>query len=68
MPQQAPALMANAHHALYQLSLNENPYPPLPGVLEAMVDQLGASHRYPDSAPVTLTNELSHRLNAMPFN
>ncbi|MGW5673875.1 histidinol-phosphate transaminase [Streptomyces sp. NPDC003860] len=45
----------------YKLSSNENPYPPLPGVL---ADVLAAAHefnRYPDMACTSLMEELSNR-------
>ena len=32
----------------YKLSSNENPYPPLPGVVEAVQAGVGAMNRYPD--------------------
>ena len=32
----------------YKLSSNENPYPPLPGVIEAVQAGVGAMNRYPD--------------------
>lgn len=32
----------------YKLSSNENPYPPLPGVVEAVQDAVGQMNRYPD--------------------
>jgi histidinol-phosphate aminotransferase len=32
----------------YKLSSNENPYPPLPGVVEAVQAAVGAMNRYPD--------------------
>ncbi|MGK5450793.1 histidinol-phosphate transaminase [Streptomyces radiopugnans] len=47
--------------AAYKLSSNENPYPPLPGVLEAATAAAGSFHRYPDMACGLLTSELSHR-------
>jgi histidinol-phosphate aminotransferase len=47
--------------AAYKLSSNENPYPPLPGVLEAVTAAAGSFHRYPDMACGLLLSELSHR-------
>jgi histidinol-phosphate aminotransferase len=47
--------------AAYKLSSNENPYPPLPGVLEAATAAAGSFHRYPDMACGLLLSELSHR-------
>ncbi|WP_030615386.1 histidinol-phosphate transaminase [Streptomyces sclerotialus] len=45
----------------YKLSSNENPYPPLPGVLESAVAAAGAFNRYPDMACTGLMAELSER-------
>lgn len=45
----------------YKLSSNENPYPPLPGVLEAATAAAGSFNRYPDAACTGLTAELAHR-------
>ena len=46
----------------YKLSSNENPYPPLPGVLEAAVDAAAVMNRYPDMGSVALYDALSRRL------
>jgi len=43
----------------YKLSSNENPYPPLPGVLEAATRAAGDVNRYPDFASAELLEELS---------
>lgn len=48
--------------ATYKLSSNENPYPPLPGVMEAAVRAAGSLNRYPDLACAALLAELSERL------
>ncbi|MEU6862450.1 histidinol-phosphate transaminase [Streptomyces sp. NPDC046876] len=45
----------------YKLSSNENPYPPLPGVLESAVAAAHAFNRYPDLACTGLVNELAER-------
>ncbi|MFD0267076.1 histidinol-phosphate transaminase [Streptomyces sp. NPDC127106] len=45
----------------YKLSSNENPYPPLPGVLESAVAAAGQFNRYPDLACTSLVNELAER-------
>lgn len=45
----------------FKLSSNENPYPPLPGVLEAAVAAAGSFNRYPDMAATALTEELAGR-------
>jgi histidinol-phosphate aminotransferase len=43
----------------YKLSSNENPYPPLPGVLDAAVAAAGAMNRYPDMHCTELIAELA---------
>lgn len=45
----------------YKLSSNENPYPPLPGVMESAVAAAGSFNRYPDMACTGLMNELAER-------
>ncbi|MFI6285625.1 histidinol-phosphate transaminase [Streptomyces sp. NPDC051018] len=45
----------------YKLSSNENPYPPLPGVMERVVAAAQAFNRYPDMACTGLMNELADR-------
>ncbi len=45
----------------YKLSSNENPYPPLPGVLESVTAAACDFNRYPDMACTGLMNELSDR-------
>ena len=46
----------------YKLSSNENPHPPLPGVLEAAVEAAGRMNRYPDMGCTALYAALSARL------
>ncbi|QBX55632.1 aminotransferase class I/II-fold pyridoxal phosphate-dependent enzyme [Nocardioides seonyuensis] len=46
----------------YKLSSNENPYPPLPGVLEAATEAAAAMNRYPDMGSSALYDALSARL------
>jgi histidinol-phosphate aminotransferase len=48
----------------YKLSSNENPYPPLPGVIEAAKQAVGVMNRYPDMAAVGLYDALADRLGA----
>ncbi|MFG2172276.1 histidinol-phosphate transaminase [Streptomyces niveus] len=45
----------------YKLSSNENPYPPLPGVMETVLASAGAFNRYPDMACTGLMSELADR-------
>ncbi|GAA2383718.1 histidinol-phosphate transaminase [Streptomyces glaucosporus] len=49
--------------AAYKLSSNENPYPPLPGVLESAVSAAGFLNRYPDMACGALLDELASRFD-----
>lgn len=45
----------------YKLSSNENPYPPLPGVLESVTRAATQLHRYPDMANTALLAELAEQ-------
>lgn len=46
----------------YKLSSNENPYPPLPGVLDAVARASQQMNRYPDAANTELTAAVAARL------
>jgi len=46
----------------YKISSNENPYPPLPGVVEAATRAVEAMNRYPDMGNTALYDALSARL------
>lgn len=46
----------------YKLSSNENPYPPLPGVVEAATRAVGVMNRYPDMGSRALYEALAERL------
>ncbi len=46
----------------YKLSSNENPYPPLPGVVEAATRAVEAMNRYPDMGSTALYDALAARL------
>ena len=46
----------------YKLSSNENPYPPLPGVVEAAVEAVERMNRYPDMGSAALYDALAARL------
>jgi histidinol-phosphate aminotransferase len=48
--------------ATYKLSSNENPNPPLPGVLEAAVTAAETMNRYPDMGCTALYSALGERL------
>ncbi|WP_327744343.1 histidinol-phosphate transaminase [Streptomyces europaeiscabiei] len=45
----------------YKLSSNENPYLPLPGVLESVTGSAASFNRYPDMACTGLMSELANR-------
>lgn len=49
--------------ASYKLSSNENPYPPLPGVVEAATRAVETMNRYPDMGSVALYDALAARLD-----
>ncbi|HWM75688.1 MAG TPA: histidinol-phosphate transaminase [Nocardioides sp.] len=46
----------------YKLSSNENPHPPLPGVVEAATAAVAVMNRYPDMGNTALYDALSERL------
>jgi len=46
----------------YKISSNENPYPPLPSVLQVVADAAIEMNRYPDLAVTQLTDALAARL------
>jgi histidinol-phosphate aminotransferase len=50
----------------YKLSSNENPYPPLPGVLEAVARAAAEMNRYPDMGCVALYDALAAKLDVEP--
>jgi histidinol-phosphate aminotransferase len=53
---------AGATGPAYKLSSNENPYPPLPGVLAATERAVAQMHRYPDLANAAMAEALAARL------
>ncbi|MDT5179713.1 MAG: histidinol-phosphate aminotransferase [Mycobacterium sp.] len=46
----------------FALSLNENPYPPLPSVRSALVASIGVANRYPEFLPERLRNLIADRI------
>jgi histidinol-phosphate aminotransferase len=50
----------------YKLSSNENPYPPLPGVLDAVARAAAEMNRYPDMGCVALYDALAAKLDVAP--
>src|ERR1700722_17972395 len=41
------------------LSLNENPFPPLPGVRSALIEAIDSAHRYPEFLPERLRSSIA---------
>ena len=50
----------------YKVASNENPYPPLPGVLAAISDAATGINRYPDFGSTQLVAELARTLGVNP--
>jgi histidinol-phosphate aminotransferase len=50
----------------YKLSSNENPFPPLPGVVEAARDAAGDLNRYPPPTAIALERALAARFGVDP--
>lgn len=50
----------------YKLSSNENPYPPLPSVLETVRASAATFNRYPDMFATSLTAAIADRLDVPP--
>ncbi len=48
---------------VYKISSNENPYAPLPGVLEAALEAAGVMNRYPDMFATELSEAIATRLS-----
>ncbi|MGH8774786.1 MAG: pyridoxal phosphate-dependent aminotransferase [Jiangellaceae bacterium] len=61
-----PAADVPAGRAAYKISSNENPYPPLPGVLEAVSRAAATINRYPDMFATGLVAALADRLEVPP--
>src|SRR5690606_29298608 len=59
IPTYKPGRPAAPGAVTYKLSSNENPYPPLPGVLEQATRAAGAFNRYPDMACTALLAEIA---------
>ncbi len=58
--------VARAGQQVYKLSSNENPYPPLPGVVEAAEQAVQVMNRYPDMGNAALYAALADRLGVRP--
>jgi histidinol-phosphate aminotransferase len=57
---------AGSGNPAYKLSSNENPYPPLPGVLAATERAVAQMNRYPDLANSAMAAALGERLGVPP--
>jgi histidinol-phosphate aminotransferase len=55
-----------AAEGAYKLSSNENPYPPLPSVLEALDEGLAEINRYPDFGAAALVEAIAARFAVRP--
>ena len=63
LPRYVPGKAAGTGAASYKLSSNENPYPPLPGVLAATAQACAQMNRYPDMANTAITEAVATRLS-----
>ncbi|GGL99313.1 putative phenylalanine aminotransferase [Streptomyces fumigatiscleroticus] len=66
IPTYKPGKPATADGAAYKLSSNENPYPPLPGVMESVTAAACSFNRYPDLGCSALVEELAERFGVPP--
>ncbi len=64
IPVYKPGKPAESDHL--KLSSNENPYPPLPGVMEKAAAELARVNRYPDAGTVDLYAALARRYDLPP--
>jgi histidinol-phosphate aminotransferase len=64
VPGKPPALRTGLQ--TYKLSSNENPYPPLPGVLDAVARAAAEMNRYPDMGCVALYDAVAAKLDVAP--
>ncbi len=64
IPRYVPGRPAPAaeQQVVYKISSNENPYPPLPSVVDAVARAATAMNRYPDMASARLVEALAARL------
>ena len=61
LPAYVPGARADLGRA-HKLSSNENPFPPLPSVVEAVTEAARSMNRYPDMGVVALTRALADHL------
>ena len=63
---QGRSVAASDEGAVFKISSNENPYPPLPSVRDAVASTLDRMNRYPESAASALTARLAADLDVSP--
>nr|WP_274637638.1 histidinol-phosphate transaminase [Microbacterium bovistercoris] len=63
---QGRSASAGTEGEAFKISSNENPYPPLPSVVDAVAAALGRMNRYPESAASALIARLAHDLDVDP--
>ncbi|MET0909560.1 MAG: histidinol-phosphate transaminase [Ilumatobacteraceae bacterium] len=65
LPAYTPGRPASAPEGVtaYKISSNENPFPPLPSVLDVLREAAASVNRYPDMAVTALTDALAERLD-----
>lgn len=61
-----PAAATPGAEQAFKVSSNENPYPPLPGVLEAVTATAASMNRYPDMFATGLVTALADRFGVPP--
>lgn len=66
LPAYVPGRPASGVGRVFKLSSNENPFPPLPGVLAAIADTAGEVNRYPDMYATELCEALARRHGVSP--
>lgn len=57
---------SGAEQSSFKISSNENPYPPLPSVLDAVAEAAQHMNRYPDMSVAALTEAISERFDVPP--
>src|SRR5450759_2040096 len=66
LPAYVPGKRASGAEPAFKLSSNENPLPPLPGVLAAIADAAPEVNRYPDMYAAELCEALARRCRVHP--
>ncbi|WP_280218041.1 pyridoxal phosphate-dependent aminotransferase [Nocardia neocaledoniensis] len=61
-----PSLRFHGTATMFDLSLSENPFPPLPSVVAAVRDTLAGANRYPEFLPERLPRLIAERLGVLP--